>query len=156
MSVHFPIPPKALAKLEEKGWKPGDPVEEVGEQIALAEPPAADEFDAAFGVPGGTARARTTDPSTSHAAARSVTNLTDKQTAVLALFTALGRMTDEVFVERYADSVKAGLPIPQQPPSGLRTRRDELVTAGLMRDTGERKPLVSGRLGIVWEAIRRS
>lgn len=91
--------------------------------------------------------ARRTDPATSHAAARSVTNLTHAQHVIHTLLRLDGPMTDDELLllwnDRIADRISA---------SGLRTRRAELVTQGLVRDSGQRRPLESGRLAIVWEA----
>lgn len=91
------------------------------------------------------ARARNTDPGTSHEAARSVSELRRKQFVVWEMLFSYGPMTDEEIAERYAP------PYPPQSPSGLRTRRRELVDAGLVRDTGERKRTKANRRTIVWE-----
>ena len=92
--------------------------------------------------------ARTGDPDTSHAAAKSVRNLTNKQEAVLTLFQGYGPMTDETMRVKYLASGHRG----PQSESGLRTRRSELVRKGLVKDSGERVKLASGRMAIVWEA----
>lgn len=93
------------------------------------------------------AYARRTDPWTSHAAARSITEdkLRESQLAVLYLLKRIGASTDEEIADAYSGP-------PRQSPSGLRTRRKELVDAGYVCDTGDRKRLVSGRLSIVWDA----
>ena len=93
--------------------------------------------------------ARTSDPDTSHAAARSVTNLTEKQDAVLNLLRETGSATDWALSSRYF--FRAGLV--EQSESGLRTRRSELVRKGLVHDTGERETLPSGRKAIIWAAV---
>lgn len=98
------------------------------------------------------AHARRTDPTTSHEAARSVRELRYSQSDVLALFeihsgfdsTAL-RLTDEAMISR---ARQRGI---LQSDSGLRTRRSELVTAGLLRDSGARALTRSGRRSILWE-----
>lgn len=94
------------------------------------------------------ARARRSDPDTSHQAAASLSSdrLRTAQSAVLACLRRHGPMTDEDLVVRYD-----GVP---QSPSGLRTRRDELVRRGLVVDTGDRRPTVSGRSAKVWAAVR--
>lgn len=89
--------------------------------------------------------ARRTDPRTSHAAAHSVTNLTERREAVLYILGVIGRGTDEEIAANYPDGM-----IPQS-PSGLRTRRKELVDAGYVCDSHLRRRLRSGREAIVWE-----
>lgn len=103
--------------------------------------------------PARAAKARTTDPSTSHAAAASISEdtLRESQAAVLRFMRNLGPMTDVDLVARYSSA--AGLQdLPRQSQSGLRTRRAELAAAGLVEDTGERVRLESGRQAIVWRA----
>jgi hypothetical protein len=87
------------------------------------------------------ARARHTDPWTSHEAAASVQNVTDKQVAVLDCFERHGPMTDEELRGRYH-----GEP---QSSSGLRTRRHELVKLGLLHAVGSRMS-ATRRTVIVW------
>ncbi len=95
------------------------------------------------------AYARRTDPETSWEAARSVSKkLRETQTAVLTFLRQYGPMTDEKLVAEYALLHAT----PSQSPSGLRTRRGELVRQGLVRDTGRREKLRSGSSGNVWEA----
>ena len=103
-----------------------------------------------------TPRARSTDPQTSADAARSVTGLRPKQEAVLYVFRAYGPLTLEQLVQRYDRARKErylNLGLPQQSPSGIRTRCSELVAMGLVRDTGERRKMSTGRMAIVWEAV---
>lgn len=86
------------------------------------------------------------DPDTSHAAAASLGDLRQSQAAVLQLLAGLPDATDD----ELADAARrAGLQIS---PSGLRTRRHELVALGLAHDTGQRRPLPSGRMAVVWAA----
>jgi len=89
--------------------------------------------------------ARSTDPGTSWAAAKSLTSDTirESQTTVLMSLIHYGPMTDTRLVE-----VTPGLS-----PSGVRTRRKELVDMGLVENTGEVTVLVSGRKAIVWAAL---
>ena len=91
-----------------------------------------------IGVP----RARATDPETSHEAAASVTNVRPRQAAVLEAFRVNGPMTDSSLRRVYSG--------PAQSDSGLRTRRCELVTLGLLVDTGKRERASNGRRAIVW------
>lgn len=93
--------------------------------------------------------ARVTDPDTSWAAARSVTDLTQKQAAVLSVLRSVDEgMTDEQIARQYDCGWSRRVP---QSPSGLRTRRKELVDLGLVRDSGRRAEMETGRMAIVWE-----
>jgi hypothetical protein len=102
--------------------------------------------------------ARAADPATSHAAAASIEGrspvLRQRQAAVLtALQHAPGTgLTDEELLAVYARWRSSTPSIPEQSPSGIRTRRHELTAMGHVLDTGERRRLVSGRHGIVWAA----
>lgn len=100
-----------------------------------------------------TAHARPTDPHTSHEAARSVggDRLRASQQAVLAVLKHHGPSTDLLLVELY-DMLAAAGAQPVQSPSGIRSRRHELVEAGQVVDTGRRVKLPSGRRAIVWAA----
>lgn len=112
-------------------------------QTALAlfdpppEPPATD--------PAPVAHARRTDPPTSHAAAAALTpdTLRKSQAEVLNILRQ-GPMHDQ----RIAATALAWHS--KQSPSGLRTRRAELVAAGLVEDSGRRETLPSGRGSVVW------
>ena len=99
--------------------------------------------------------ARRTDPETSHAAARSITNLTDAQFAILQFIRTRGEMADHELVARYQGWCKGvyGQTWPQMSESGIRTRRKELTDQGLVVDTGVRVPTQSGRQAIVWRAL---
>ena len=90
------------------------------------------------------ALARTSDPSTSHAAAALV-NRPESQRIVLDLLTDLGPMTDERLAH-----LTYMTPMNTISPSRLRTARCELQRAGLVRDTGRVATLRSGRSGVVW------
>lgn len=87
--------------------------------------------------------ARTTDPETSHEAAQSVTNITPlKQEILQRLMTP---MTDADLIE----VIRTGSRL-LVTESGVRSRRAELVQAGLVKDTGARVKLATGRSAIVW------
>lgn len=91
-----------------------------------------------------TAKARKTDPETSHEAAESVDRITETQEYVLR---ALRRPRADVeLVEAYRKFKRA----PRASESGIRSRRAELVDRGLVIDTGRRVRLESGRFAIVW------
>lgn len=99
---------------------------------------------------GGVAHARSGDPTTSHAAAASVDDLRCSQRAVLAVFTRFGdEMTDEELIARY-DRLVLGGEAPRQSPSGIRSRRAELVGGGHLVDTKRTTKLRSGRKAVLW------
>lgn len=103
--------------------------------------------------PADEAHARTTDPWTSHAAARSLTadRLRDTQAAVLDAFHRYGPMHHERLVLAYLEERwRWGWPL--QSVSGLRTRTSELVAAGYVEDTERTVRLPSGRQSKVWRA----
>lgn len=88
--------------------------------------------------------ARLTDPATSHEAAESVSNVSETQKYILK---ALNHpRTDPDLAEAYLNLKGA----PKASLSGIRSRRAELVAKGLVKDTGDRVKLESGRRAIVW------
>lgn len=94
------------------------------------------------------AYARRTDPETSHAAAASV-KVRASQLAVLRFIEREGPMTDEHLVQTYDGE-------PAQSPSGLRTRRKELVDQGLIEWTGELARMSTGRQARVWRKVAKT
>lgn len=88
--------------------------------------------------------ARTTDPQTSHEAAKSVQNQQTIRYWVLKLLDK--PRTDVELLEVYRNMKYA----PRASDSGIRTRRAELVAEGLVKDTGAHKKLESGRHAIIW------
>lgn len=93
-----------------------------------------------------TAAARAGDPETSHEAARSVKNAAGVRARILDILGGYGPCTDEEISDVY-DPYDSFPPVS---PSGLRTRRSELVDDGQVVDSGVRRPLRSGRRAIVW------
>jgi hypothetical protein len=91
-------------------------------------------------------RARNTDPEESHAAAESVEGLTPSQNAVYDTLRRIGPLTDERLVQFYEG--------PKQSPSGIRTRRHELVEGGYVRRTGE-TVISTGRKASLWGVVAR-
>lgn len=89
--------------------------------------------------------ARNTDPDTSLAAAASVRKVTETHRRILAILLGTGPMTDEQigFAWRRLTDEKIS-------PSGLRSRRAELVKSGLVEDSGEVARTESNRATIVW------
>src|SRR5690349_19418442 len=91
------------------------------------------------------AHARRTHPQTSHAAAASVHNIRESQAYVFSFFKSYGPMTDEQLQARISRANSGtSFQTVKLSPSGIRTRRSELVTLGMLRDTGERFVLQSG------------
>lgn len=101
--------------------------------------------------------ARKTDPETSHDAARSIKEpkLSESRLAIVRIFRKHGRMNDESLAAYYASLMSDGS-APYLSPSGLRSRRSELVDMGYLTDTGLRAPTYSGRQSIVWKAVSRA
>lgn len=93
------------------------------------------------------AKARRSDPVTSHQAAQSVQNISYTHRDILRTLQLHGPMHDQLLIEsilsRYGRISSE---------AGIRSRRAELVTKGLVRDSGQRVKLPSGRQSIVWEA----
>lgn len=102
------------------------------------------------------ARARTTDPDTSHEAAQSVNGtLARNQGYVLQTFREnVFPMTDHALFESYAALERPGI-VGRQSESGIRTRRKELVDRGVLEDSGVRVRLPSGRHAIRWQLVDR-
>ena len=98
--------------------------------------------------------ARTSDPVTSHEAAESVGKLTATKGAILWLFEKFGQLTDEQLQNHYR-RISAQGDAPRASESGVRSRRAELVAAGLLFDSGNRVKMESGRNAIVWASTSR-
>lgn len=95
---------------------------------------------------------RTLDPSTSHQAAASVSNVSATQKAILKLLSIFD-MTDQDLIRYYNEQIRMGADardFPRASESGIRSRRAELVELGLVQDSGQRTTLDSGRKAIVW------
>lgn len=102
------------------------------------------------------AHARRGDPETSVAAAASISpaKLRESQAAVLRLYDGGVRLYDDALLDLYQHEVDRRT-APPQSPSGLRTRRRELVDLGLLRDSNVRQMLPTGRSSILWERTPR-
>jgi len=91
--------------------------------------------------------ARRTDPWTSWAAADSLTNLREKQRAVLWAFLERypdGASLDQIVACYHLAAYRPGGP-PEQSDSGIRTRVSELAARGYVYDSGRTRTLPSGR-----------
>jgi len=89
--------------------------------------------------------ARNTDPQTSHDAADSVRETTATQNGILRVL-AHKPQTDVQIIEAYRKIYF----LPKASESGIRSRRAELVERGLVKDSGLREKMPSGRFAIVW------
>jgi len=89
-------------------------------------------------------RFRDTDPDTSVQAAASIS------TAIRA---AQQRVLDWLRTQPEGATDEELLAAMGSRSSHFRTRRSELVDRGLVKDSGQRRELMSGRMGIVWVAV---
>lgn len=96
------------------------------------------------------AKARKTDPQTSHEAATSVSESNRVYQVIKALLSV--PMTDEELAEAYAIATAQNI-APQQSPSGLRTRRNELYRARQVEPIGYGKSN-SNRRAIIWQTTK--
>lgn len=94
------------------------------------------------------ARARSTDPAFSHEAAASVGDLTNAQEMILDALRQGPATDEEIYLRLPLFAKKSRKPIISV--SGARTRRRELVDAGLVEDSGEHKLTEAGRKTTVW------
>lgn len=93
------------------------------------------------------ARARITDPETSHQAAASVRDMSRTQEIILNILKMRGPMTDEQIFEQWDMNISGHVS-----PSGLRSRRAELVRQGLVHNTGLTQANATGRKCTIWSA----
>lgn len=92
------------------------------------------------------AHARNSDPETSHAAASKVTNLGPVRDGIINALYTFGPQTDEGLAAIF----KKWAAFPKCSPSGLRSRRSELVTLGFIEDSGEVGKTEFGNDAIIW------
>jgi hypothetical protein len=94
------------------------------------------------------ARARRTDPQTSHQAARSVIKINDTHRRILMIL-AEGAATDEQLYSAW-QFMHCNKDWPRVSQSGVRSRRNELVKKGKVVDSGEKGTTVAGRACTIW------
>jgi hypothetical protein len=101
------------------------------------------------------ARARDTDPVTSHEAAESVSqaSMTRTRERILLILQTRRSLSDLGIWDAWQRKWWQEAGQSQISPSGLRTRRSELVRLGLIRDSGQYEILPSGRRAILWELV---
>ena len=99
------------------------------------------------------ARARLTDPQTSHDAANSVKDLTGVQERILKLFELPhAGYTDEELIRAYNSAYGYHFPATE---SSIRSRRSELVHRQYLADSGQRRLTKAGRGTTVWSLFGR-
>ena len=103
-------------------------------------------FDPEEPVPEPWTLARPTDPETSHEAAKSLraVKITETRMKILDLLKRFPEGLTDTEIGHKLSTVAS--------PSGLRTRRSELVDMGLVADSGRKALTNSGRRTIVWVA----
>ena len=95
-----------------------------------------------------TAHARKSDPFTSHLAADSISDTSALQRRILVLFEVshIG-LNDEQLIAMYKSAYGHVSPATD---SSLRSRRNDLVVKGHLRDSGQTRPTATGHKSIVW------
>jgi hypothetical protein len=98
------------------------------------------------------AKARSTDPATSHQAAASVNTDSHNHGRILGLLkTFRDGLTDEQLRDEWAIAANRVMGWPPISDSGLRSRRSELVRAGKVVDSGEKGRTAAGRACTIWK-----
>lgn len=96
--------------------------------------------------------ARAADPETSREAAHAAAaHLTEARLDVLKVLSRYTMLSDEALVEKYTEHANA-LAVKVQSPSGIRSRRAELVTIGRVALAG-RTTNANGRHVRLWRAL---
>lgn len=96
-----------------------------------------------------TAKARSTDPDTSHAAALSIDNMTARQGAVLSVVTRRGPLTHDQLIDCYAKDID-GIP---QTAQSIRSRCKELVDGGFVVAHDRKGKTKNGGAATRWAAV---
>lgn len=99
------------------------------------------------------AHARRSDPATSKAAAASVTNTEKVREGIKRILGLYGQLTDEQLAEHYLRG-PLRMNWPKSTPSGLRTRRSELVESGDVCDSGHTGRTAAGRACTIWRLCK--
>ena len=98
------------------------------------------------------ARARDTDPFTSHLAASTIMDATTLQIRIIQCFNASQGMTDEELITTYNRMWGNSFPATE---SSIRSRRAELRDRGAIVDTGRTRLNKNGNKSIVWDVEGR-
>lgn len=98
--------------------------------------------------------ARSADPDTSHAAARSAQNLTEVQQHILEVLRAQtdprGLIDDDLYTAYSRRAIRSGWTVPT--PQSIRSRRSELTKKGTVRFSGSYGRTDTGRQSRRWVA----
>lgn len=89
--------------------------------------------------------ARKSDPTTSHEAAETVDEVTETKKFILEALREPRNDYDMI------KTFRSMLGSPEVTDQSIRSRRAELVDAGMVEDSGEKAKMPSGRWSIVWE-----
>lgn len=133
-----------LHEVAVRGWTYAKQAAETAQQLANR---LADAERKLNEIVNATPKSRASDPATSKAAVPSSLKLTRGREAVLVTMRELGPMTDEQIYMAYQTRARMGH-VPNASPSGVRTRRCELVRMGLVRSVGE--VMQNGSSRCVW------
>lgn len=100
------------------------------------------------------AKARNSDPATSHVAAESITadHLSETQAAIMVILRETP-MCDEKLVEQFHVWEQLGR-FPKASDQSIRSRRAELVRKGMVEYAGFDELMTTGRYGRVWQVVR--
>jgi hypothetical protein len=100
------------------------------------------------------AKARNTDPHTSHMAASSITSdhLSETQAAIMVILRQ-SPMCDEKLVEQFHIWEQLGR-FPKASDQSIRSRRAELVRMGMVEYAGFDERMSTGRFGRVWSVVK--
>lgn len=100
------------------------------------------------------AKARNTDPQTSHMAAESISadHLSETQAAIMVILRQ-APMCDEKLVEQFRVWEQLGR-FPKASDQSVRSRRAELVRMGMVEYAGFDERMSTGRFGRVWRVVK--
>lgn len=101
-----------------------------------------------------TPKARNTDPSTSHDAAKSLSNVELLRIAIYNILEANPQGLTDGQIQTIYDKARAQYRWPIASDSGMRSRRSELVEQGRVIHSGRYGTTESGRKTIIWEVSK--
>ena len=98
------------------------------------------------------ARARATDPATSHEAAARTRDLSGTKQGILYFLGRCPSIDEELEAAYLAGYERFGFPLATR--QSIRSRRNELVKLGLVEATGDRRVTSAGGDSMVWRVVR--